>query len=200
MRAGLLHGPVLQQVGLQRCRPVAPARPPARPPAGCARTRSSACTPRHGWGTSGARAGLQPPRRRPRCCRPSPRLRRPAAAAPPAGAAGTAGGCGCARCRGSLLSTNTWWSNTWAGGWCLGAHTHRRGAGTPTPYMRSSTGSSLSCPHPLLLPRPRPAPRRGSSGRVFLCMSLDDHRLYAVKVGRQKACGPWNATGKGNIL
>lgn len=24
---------------------------------------------------------------------------------------------------------------------------------------------------------------RGSSGRVFLCMGLDDYRLYAVKVG-----------------
>jgi hypothetical protein len=24
---------------------------------------------------------------------------------------------------------------------------------------------------------------RGSSGRVFLCMSIDDYRLYAVKVG-----------------
>jgi hypothetical protein len=30
---------------------------------------------------------------------------------------------------------------------------------------------------------------RGSSGRVFLCMSIDDHHLYAVKVPQRCCCG-----------
>ena len=30
------------------------------------------------------------------------------------------------------------------------------------------------------------APRRGSSGRVFLCLDINDQRLYAVKVRRRQ--------------